>query len=99
MYLYTVKSGQNLLDVALQEYGSIEGIIFIMSDNGLPLSPALEPGQELIMHEEQVLQKATVQYLASRGQLIGTDTTEPVLDSGGTTGQFKEEHYQHEMFK
>lgn len=42
-----VYAGQNLPDLALQEYGGVEGLFTLMSDNGLALDADFVPGAML----------------------------------------------------
>jgi len=42
-----VKEGQTILDVALQEYGSIESLQDFLTDNGLDWNSDLREGQEV----------------------------------------------------
>ncbi len=58
---YTVKPNQNLFDVALHLYGSIEGVFDLLITNPkLSLSTDLSYGQELEYHEEFVLNESIV---------------------------------------
>lgn len=53
MRVINVKKGQDLLDVALQEYGSAEGVIKLIEDNlTLTLESDLLVGQELTIIQE-----------------------------------------------
>ena len=52
MGVYTVKPNQNLFDVALHLYGSIEGLFdLLISNPELNMTSDLVYGQELIYHE------------------------------------------------
>lgn len=48
---YTVRNGQNIYDVALQLYGSIEGVFDILVNNNLSLNSELKPG-DVIRYDE-----------------------------------------------
>lgn len=48
---YTVRHGQNIYDVALQLYGSIEGVFDILVNNDLSLNSELKPG-DIIRYDE-----------------------------------------------
>ena len=41
----TVLSGQTLADIAIQVYGSAEGVFILAVENGLDITTDLEPGQ------------------------------------------------------
>lgn len=61
MAIYTVKPNQNLFDVALHLYGSIEGLFdLLISNPDLNMTSELTYGQELIYHEEFVLNESIV---------------------------------------
>jgi hypothetical protein len=45
MYEKTVEYGQDLFDVSIQEYGTIEAVFMVLEDNtGIDLEGFLEPG-------------------------------------------------------
>lgn len=61
MAIYTVKPNQNLFDVALHLYGSIEGLFdLLISNPDLNMTSELTYGQELVYHEEFVLNESIV---------------------------------------
>ena len=61
MAKYTVKPNQNLFDVALHLYGSIEGLFdLLISNPALNMSSDLIYGQELEYHEDFVLNPSIV---------------------------------------
>ena len=43
----TVLDRQNIFDIALQEYGKVEAVKTLLSDNGLTFDSFLHPGQVL----------------------------------------------------
>ena len=60
---YIVTSGQNLYDIALHIYGSIEGIVDLMMHNeDLSLSEKLRVGQELSYTDNYVIDASIVAY-------------------------------------
>ena len=61
MATYIVKPNQNLFDVALHLYGSIEGIFDLMRSNPeLSMTSELLFGQELVYHEEFIINASIV---------------------------------------
>lgn len=61
MATYTVKPNQNLFDVALHLYGNIEGLFdLLISNPELNMTSDLKYGQELIYHEEFILNESVV---------------------------------------
>ena len=65
---YSVIAGQNIFDVALHLYGSIEGIVDLMMNNpDLSLDTTLTVGQELVYTDGFVINADVVAYNAARG--------------------------------
>jgi len=61
---YIVKSGQNLYDIALHIYGSIEGIVdLMMSNTGLSMCGTLKPGDELIYTDDYYINADIVAHM------------------------------------
>lgn len=61
MAVYIVKPNQNLFDVALHLYGSIEGLFdLLISNPDLNMTSELKYGQELTYHDEFVLNESIV---------------------------------------
>lgn len=54
----TVKTypGQSLIDIAVQEYGDIAGVEYIIEDNNIGISDYLSPGTELVIREDPINQ-------------------------------------------
>jgi hypothetical protein len=51
-----VQAGQSLADIALQEYGTYEGIILVVQANpGLSVSSILVGGQELVIFTQKAI--------------------------------------------
>lgn len=74
---YTVTAGQNLYDVALHIYGSIEGITDLMICNpDLSLDDSLRSGQELSYSDDTVIDADVVAWYRNQG----------VTPSGGERG-------------
>lgn len=60
---YTVTHGQNLYDIALHIYGSIEGVIDLMMNNtSLSLDQTLKAGDELVYTDDYIINKDVVAY-------------------------------------
>ncbi len=60
---YTVVTGQNLYDVALHIYGSVEGIIDLMMNNtSLSLADTLRAGDELVYTDDYLINADIVAY-------------------------------------
>lgn len=82
---YKVISGQNLYDVALHIYGSMEGITDLLINNpSLSMASTLTTGQELIYSDGYVIDAETVAYLRNNN----------IVPSNGERGvYFKESQY------
>ena len=60
---YRITAGQNLYDVALHLYGSIEGVVDLLINNpGLSFSTTLAAGQELVYTDDFVIRADVVAY-------------------------------------
>lgn len=58
-----VKLNQSLFDIALQEYGDVQGVFFLVDDNGLnSIDANVYEGDELQVRDE-VIDKETKEYL------------------------------------
>lgn len=67
MATYIVKPNQNIFDVALHLYGSIEGLFdLLISNPDLNMTSELKYGQELIYHDEFVLNESIVTEFKNR---------------------------------
>lgn len=67
MAKYKVKPNQNIFDIALSLYGSIEGLFdLLISNPELSMSSSLSYGQELEYHEEFVINSHIVNELKNR---------------------------------
>ncbi len=65
---YTVTSGQNIYDVSLHIYGSVEGIVDLMMNNTkLSLADILKAGDELEYTDDFVINKDIVAYFKMNG--------------------------------
>lgn len=65
-YKYIVLPGQNLIDIAMQVYGSAEALLFVCIDNDLDVGDSIVPGQELIIDIDKVTVPKLVEYYSSK---------------------------------
>ena len=49
-----VKDGQNILDVCLQAFGSLEQLFILLNDNDLVVNNILRSGQDLTINNENI---------------------------------------------
>ncbi len=56
MRIIKVKKDQSLADIALQEYGHVEGVFFLVEDNAtlIGITDNIYEGDQLIIREEQI---------------------------------------------
>lgn len=53
IYRAIVEAGQDIYDISIQEYGSVEQVFLLISDNeDLDLVTELETGQEIVIRKE-----------------------------------------------
>lgn len=65
---YITTHGQNLYDVALHIYGSIEGIVdLLMNNTTLSLNDNLKAGIELVYTDNFIINSDTAHYLKTIG--------------------------------
>jgi len=63
MQTIKVKSGQTLFDIALQCYGSVEGVYQLISDNNLTsLTDLLPVDTELVIDTTKIINQQLVDY-------------------------------------
>jgi hypothetical protein len=64
-YKYILQPGQNLADVAMQEYGSIDALLQLCIDNGLEIGQEVLPGIELVLNESNKIDKRLIEQYKS----------------------------------
>ena len=72
-YKYTIKRGQNLIDVSIQHYGSAEAIVELCRDNNLNIGQEINPGTELLINETHVVDKRLVAYYKSNEIIVTSE--------------------------
>ena len=70
-----VYDSQNLVDMALQEYGSVEGLITLCRDNGKAADEDLVISETLVVMSNSVVNTALRGYYKSIGYKVATGTT------------------------
>ncbi len=71
---YVVEASQNIFDVAIQKYGSLEGLVLLAEDNSKDLTEELSTG-EILKTRNTVKNKLVVDYLNGAGLKIATGLT------------------------
>lgn len=69
---------QNLLDLALQEYGNVQAVFDLAMANGLDITDELTPGQEITLPESQYTDKDVLNFYKTRD--IRPVTAKPLID-------------------
>jgi hypothetical protein len=69
----TVFENQNLVDVCLQEYGSIDALVGLAHDNSLGVDSLPLSGSVMTINPGSVIQKKLVSYLAKNGIVISQE--------------------------
>lgn len=65
---YTVKSGQNIFDIAIMIHGSIEGVFdLLLSNDTLTFSTQLSAGMSLRYHTDFVINDSVSKWFSSNG--------------------------------
>jgi hypothetical protein len=82
----TISAGQSLLDVCLQELGTLDALFDLADANGLSITAPLRPGQVLQVPASALSQPQVAAYFSSRqqrinvGAVVGTTHWEPPTD-------------------
>lgn len=61
----TVLPNQTLIDIALQVYGSVEGVYTLAVENGISVTDDIAAGEQLDYDIANIVNKNTVTYLKS----------------------------------
>ncbi|MDX2304604.1 MAG: hypothetical protein NW226_17480 [Microscillaceae bacterium] len=82
---------QNVINVALQHYGSQEGIVKLCLDNDLELTEIIHPGRELLIDESKVISQAIVSYYQAKGIIVATGTETDAINLADCSFEFSNE--------
>ncbi|MBO2009162.1 LysM peptidoglycan-binding domain-containing protein [Hymenobacter negativus] len=72
-----ITQGQSLVDVAVQELGSVAALFDLADANGLAITDLLTAGQTLTVPAADAADLPTAAYFASRAQRINTGAQPP----------------------
>lgn len=70
-----VKFNQNLTDIAVQYYGSIDGVVNLIEDNNSQITSIddrIEAGMVLLINEAKIINQGIVNYFIAKKIDIGT---------------------------
>ncbi|MCO5253354.1 MAG: LysM peptidoglycan-binding domain-containing protein [Bacteroidetes bacterium] len=88
----TTGNGQQLEDIAIQEYGCEEGVITLLADNRLSMDDLLYPGQKLKVREE------VPELTGNNRVMLMAIEREGVSPVSGIVGQIPDTHYAGEDY-
>lgn len=72
-----ITAGQSLVDVAIQELGSVDALFDLADAGGLAITDELVPGQVLVVPDSPAAVPAVVSYFSARAQRINTGDMAP----------------------
>jgi hypothetical protein len=77
----SISAGQSLVDVTVQEYGSVEALFDLADAAGVAITDQLTPGQVLEVPASAAAVPAVAGYFSNRQQRINVgDEPQPVLE-------------------
>lgn len=85
-----VQDGQNLADIAIQEYGSLEALVDLAAENGISVTTDLKAGQELTI-SKRFYNKQMMSYCKSHSIHPATVYDQSGVRLGIFTKQFSKE--------
>jgi len=80
---YTVQSGQSVVDVTIQLYGTIEKLVDFLNDNNLGLNSKLKSGQVVEYDEDEGNEKAKKTITVEK---LNFNNNQQTLSEAGITG-------------
>jgi hypothetical protein len=94
-----VSAGQTLLDVCLQELGSLSALFDLADANGLSITSPLSPGQQLQVPASVLSRPEIAAYFSQRRQRINVADAS-LLDSAGQPleQQYFDSHFFNPQF-
>ena len=75
-----VQHGQNLIDVAIQHYGSAASLVELAQANNLALDADLQPGQTLSLPESETAIAVFADYLKESGKKVISGETPGTIE-------------------
>jgi hypothetical protein len=71
-----VKNRQTLFDIAITQYGSIEGVLLLSIDNDISITDELVPGHQLLVNNSLSLNRSVTTYYKANETSPATELTE-----------------------
>lgn len=69
-----VQDGQSIIDLVIQEFGSIEAVVPFCRDNNLGVSSVLDAGDEVLIDSAYIVKPSVVTAFKNSGVLVNTFT-------------------------
>jgi hypothetical protein len=87
MIQVTVDNNQSIWDLAIEQYGSVDGVGQLILDNPMKLNfnDDVVAGTKIIVREEMIINKPIVDYLNKKGIRLATAIAVP---GGNVLGDF-----------
>lgn len=86
MYSKTVEYGQDLFDLAIQEYGTVEAVFIILHDNvGLEVEDFIEPGLVLKFQDEpptNIVDVEVMDFMRRNELRVNNNADRPASEGG-----------------
>jgi hypothetical protein len=96
-----IEEGQTLIDLAIQEYGCIEGVAYLCEDNNFSLDETLNPAQKVKIRDViPNINGSNIEVLniqKSKRTIINSGIV-PVQTVTPTTGFFDDDFYDTEFY-
>ena len=93
-----ITAGQSLLDVAIQELGSVAALFDLADAAGLGITDALTPGQLLAVPTSPAAAPALAAYFAGRAQRINTGDTPALAPAVGGPRYFSIQFFSPDYY-
>lgn len=92
MSTVTVKNGQDLFDVCLQEYGTLDLLAQFLAENNLSIDDYLSSGQQLTINNENVGNlRVKNSFQKSNFVVMNADQTALATTIGAFNGDFNDD--------
>ena len=92
---HRVDDQQSVIDIALQRYGSVEGVFQLLADNDIRLDEELEANAELVIDDTYAALPTVKSYYQQRSKKIAT---EYVLSTAPETLEYVEVDYNESEY-
>ena len=88
---YTVKNNQNIFDVCLQHYGTLDNLFTMLSDNNLDLNSTLNSGQILIINNNLLGNELIKRTIIKNSYIFVNEQISIFVTGGEFNGEFNDD--------